>query len=247
MPESYSVNQLKTWCKCRKKYELDYVRKLQWPANPKNFRLGKGVHQLLDYTARNLPVEPIVKDADSDIVEVWQFLQRSHWARLPVLASEWGFSLEVDGNWIYGRIDRIVQDGETIRILDWKTGTSAPREPETDWQTLIYLYVAYEARRDLGVDVTPEQLQFTYVQVKNGALSTVDVPYSVAMHEATRQRLAETLQAIQMATVYTLPVQCPDRFCPYYNICGIAKREDFNLVAVGTDQLTDDPMDWRGD
>jgi PD-(D/E)XK nuclease superfamily len=221
MPESYSVNQLKTWEKCRKKYEFDYERQLMWPSNPKNFRLGKGVHQLLDYESRGLSLEPILSSVDSDIEQAWRLLSQCPWATLPVIASEWGFSLAIEQNWLYGRIDRIVRDGETIRILDWKTGTGVPAIPATDWQTVIYLYAVYEARRDLGLSITPEQLVFTYVQVKGTALKEISVSYNTEFHQEVGQRLSETLKQIRLTKHFPLPSACPDHFCPYSNICGI--------------------------
>lgn len=221
MPESYSVNQLKSWTKCQKRYEYEYKRKLRWPSNPKNFRLGKGVHQLLDYASRDLDLTPIVGATDEDIVAFFNILKDSRWSHLVTIASEWGFSLAVEGHWLYGRIDRIVQDGDKVVILDWKTGTGIPLNPAEDWQTVIYLYAVFEAREDLGLDVQPEQLAFSYVQVKNGALSEVTVPYSEAMHTATGHRLRQTLAAIQSASAYHLPPKCPDAYCPYGHICGI--------------------------
>ncbi len=225
MPESFSVNQLKTWSKCQKKFEFDYVRKLAWPSNPQNFRLGKGVHQLLDYASKGMDLSPILQDADRDIATAWEMLQQSSWAKLPTIASEWGFSLEVQGYWIYGRIDRIVQRDETIHILDWKTGTGIPRCPEADWQTLIYQYAVYEAQRDLQISIDPAQLVFTYVQLKGGAVQEVHIPFSHPIHEKTRQRLLQTITAITSDEAYTLPATCPDKFCPYRKICGIESKE----------------------
>lgn len=234
MPESYSVNQLKTWNKCPKKYEFDYVRKLLWPSNPKNFRLGKGVHQLLDYDSRDLPMEPILRDTDVDIRQVWQTLKQSRWTQLPIIASEWGFSLEMDGGWIYGRIDRIVRYHETVHILDWKTGTGIPLAPESDWQTVVYLYAVYAAQKELGLSILAEQLAFTYVQVKGQAIKEVTVNYSEDFHQNTKQRLSHTLNTLKATRHFALPKVCPDRFCPYSNICGIKTEESARPLSAVT-------------
>ena len=221
MLRSFSVDQLKTWTKCQKRYELHYARKLSWPSNPRNFRLGMAVHQLLDFHSRNLPLDPLLTHTDSDIREAWQSLVASRWPSLPVVASEWGFSLEIEGDWIYGRVDRIAQDGDQIHILDWKTGTGIPLSPETDWQTLVYLYAVYEARHDMGLAFTPEQLSFVYVQVKRNAIREARIPYSQALHENTAVRLTQALRRIKATQEFMLPDKCPDRYCAYGNICGI--------------------------
>ncbi len=222
MPDSFSVNQLKTWEKCQKKYAYDYILKLAWPANPKNFRLGKGVHQLLDYTARQLPVAPIAAEADSDIVAAWRVLAASKWSQYPVIASEWGFSLALDGRWFYGRIDRIVQVQDKIHILDWKTGTSIPFPADEDWQTVLYLYALYESRHEFGLTaLPPESFVFTYVQVNQNQVKAIQIPYNDTRHQATRTRVMDSILRITQQETYSLPPSCLDSHCPYRRICGI--------------------------
>lgn len=221
MPENHSVEQLKTWDKCQKKYELQYVRLLQWPSNPKNFRLGKGVHQLMDYAARQLPLTPLLDAIDPDIRQLYHLLQSSRWAQLPVVASEWGFSININPYRLYGRIDRIVQDDDKTVILDWKTGTAIPPNPQTDWQTCVYLYAVMTAQRALNLTIVPEQLAFVYVQAKGQTITEVCVSYDEAMHRATHNRLLQTLNTLYRTRVYALPNECPDKYCPYHTICGI--------------------------
>lgn len=232
MPESHSVEQLKTWHKCQKKYELQYVRQLQWPSNPKNFRLGKGVHQLLDYAARQLPLTPVLDATDQDILHLYQLLQSSRWAQLPIVASEWGFSINFNQHWIYGRIDRVVRDGDQIIILDWKTGTAIPSNPQTDWQTLIYLYAVMSAQRALNLTIAAEQLAFVYVQAKGNTITEVRIAYDAAMHQATQDRLLQTLNTLHATRLFALPAECPDRYCPYRNICGIETESPGQAVGA---------------
>lgn len=250
MPLSFSVNHLKTWQHCTRKFELALVRKLQWPSDPKNFRLGKGVHQLLDFQAKELPLDQIIAAADLDIVLLWKGLDQSKWGRQPVIASEWGFSLCVPPPpaenslsatttatdvWIYGRIDRIIEDPDMPgqwAIIDWKTGTRIPEALQEDWQTRIYLYAVTLAQGDLGLSrgaepLSPEKLSMVYVHVVNGQVEVARVPYSQAMHEETHQRLHQTFEAIETAKrtqQFPLPAQCPDKHCPYRTVCGIQSQ-----------------------
>lgn len=240
MPDAFSVNQLRKWSRCQKQYAFQYVQKLLWPSDPSNFRLGKSVHQLLDYDSRTLPISGMLAATDADIRLAWQALKESRWAALPVIASEWDFSLEVGGRWIYGRIDRIVQDGDSMHILDWKTGTGIPMDVRSDWQTRIYLYAVYAARRDLDLPSRPDTLAFTYVQAKGRAVSEITVPYSQAMHEETEALLIATLDAMTQATSYALPAACPDRFCPYDPICGIKDTQSAEPAPVDASEEPDD-------
>ncbi len=230
-PRLFSVNQLKTWSRCRKKYFLDYVNQLHWPTDHQNFQLGQDVHKLLDYHARGLNCEAIIGNATSEVQSAWRLLMADPMVKLPILGSEWGFQvpLTLDGssnNWLVGRVDRIAQSDDRVLVIDWKTGTAVPKNPENDWQTRVYLYAVYEARQDLGLNerMTPEQFQFIYVEVKD-QIRSIPVFYTSLKHEETRQVLRQTVGQIIFETAYSLPETCPDRYCPYENICGINASE----------------------
>lgn len=226
MPETtttlISANQLKTWSKCRRKYQLDFVHKLRWPSDPSNFRLGLAVHKLMDNQSRELPCDLLAQASEPDIRQAWLTLKDHPLSTCRIVASEWGFMVPVSGYWLQGRIDRISVDGEKALIIDWKTGTAIPKSPEADWQTTLYLYAATEARRELGLDdFEPEQFQFVYVEVKSDAVREVRVPYDRQRHQSAHQRIREALEQIQRESQYALPQKCPDRFCPYPSVCGI--------------------------
>ncbi len=138
--------------------------------------------------------------------------------------------------WLTGRVDRVAREGDHILVIDWKTGTGVPRNPDVDWQTRLYLYALVEvagspSAADLGLitegaPLRPEQVSFLYVEVKADAhtpVRLVPLPYSTAQHLATRQVLQTILSQMAIEEDYALPdnQQCPDRFCAYRSICGI--------------------------
>jgi hypothetical protein len=230
-PWRVSVNQLKTWHKCQRRYELHHLRQLQWPSDPSNFAYGQAVHTLMDYQARELDCAPLLSVASIQVQQAWQWLLADDTCHWPVIASEWGFTVPAPNHpllksaVLVGRMDRISRgpDGAVV-LIDWKTGTAVPKDPMNDWQTRVYLYALAEALCQLGLEDTPlEAIKFRYVAVKNGIRHT-DVAYSEAFHEETRERLIETLVAMATATRYLLPEACPDRYCGYRNVCGIEQR-----------------------
>lgn len=238
--QALSVNQLKTWSTCAVKFQLDVVQKLHWPSDPKNFRLGKGVHQLLDYASRDLPLDPIIDDADADIVASYNAITDSDWATFPILASEWGFSLGFGSTWLYGRMDRIIrwsyEGRDCIAILDWKTGTAIPKQVETDWQTQVYCYALVEAQREFGLSISPSDVVMVYVQANPDRMRHVVVEHSLEKHQAIYDRLIASFQAIdeaQQQQNYPLPSACPDKHCPYRSICGIDAVETAQLLTAG--------------
>lgn len=229
-----SVSQLKTWGRCRKKFQLDYVNKLRWPTDQSNFQLGQDVHKLLDYHARGLDCTQLLTTATPKVQQAWRLLMDAEITQKPIVASEWGFLVPLladDGSvmcWLDGRIDRISRDGDqpsdALLVIDWKTGTAVPQSPETDWQTMVYLYATVEARKELGlVDITPEQMRFVYVEVKH-QIREVTVAYDSQRHQEVGHFLKKTVQDILAEQDYPLPQACPDRYCPYGQVCGINKE-----------------------
>lgn len=226
--QTVSPDQLKKWSRCKKQFYYQYMQKLRWPTDKSNFVLGSDVHKLMDYQSRGLDCEAVLQSADTKTRLCWEKLSQHTLSQLPIIANEWGFQIPVKDQWLTGRIDRIARDPETnkVLIIDWKTGTAAPKLPQSDWQTIIYFYAVIEARQDLGLpDLTPEQLEFVYVEVstknENAPVRVLSVPYSAQQHAINRALIEKTLTAIEAEEDYALPNQCPDTWCAYRSICGI--------------------------
>ena len=254
-PWLVSTSQLKEWDKCKKQFHYKSVLKTQWLTTQKNFELGKAVHKLMDYQARNLPLEPILTEVRQDIQETYLALEANSLAQAKVVANEWSFnipfSIEVKSEpqpviWLTGRVDRLV---ETVAntpvkqpfywVVDWKTGTAVPADFKQAWQTRLYLYAIWEARHQLGMPATMsfDQLGFVYVEVKpkrKQAVRLYEVIYSEAQHMQTKADLTKSLTAMLLEQRFDLPATCPDTYCPFGTICGIApvEAEQLNLLAL---------------
>ena len=314
-PWLVSTSQLKEWDKCKKQFYYKSVVKTNWLAGQKNFELGKAVHKLMDYQARNLPLEPILTEVRQDIQETYLALESNSLAQATVVANEWSFNVPfplgtVDNNalmgifvvtalfstfgrmidgainesscisvytavlcysclesappahycqqhlnsegqapitvWLTGRVDRVVKTlvntpakHSFYWVVDWKTGTAVPPDFKQAWQTRLYLYAIWEARHQLGLPetVTIEQLGFVYVEVKpkrKQAVRLYEVLYSQAQHEQTKADLTRVLTGMYLERRFELPATCPDSYCPFGAICGIApvETEQLNLLAL---------------
>jgi hypothetical protein len=241
--KSYEFTQIssdafKSWSRCKKQFYYKHIRRLQWPSDIRHFRLGRDVHKLLDYQARRLDCEALLANAPNDVRFSWQKLLKHPIVHLPVLANEWAFHVPVQINalqteWLTGRLDRVARDGDRVLIIDWKTGTGIPRNPENDWQTLLYLYALVEVapspsasdlQLNLNGPLKPEQVQFVYVEIKpdqTTPIREVVVPYNTQKHQQTRDLLHKLLLEMSEEEDFPLPDSCPDRFCAYRTICGI--------------------------
>ncbi|MEB3245889.1 MAG: PD-(D/E)XK nuclease family protein [Vampirovibrionales bacterium] len=103
MPESLtlSVDALKTFGKCPKKYELQTLKRMRWPSDTRNFTVGRQVHKWLDYQAypslksdlqSSGLFNTLSPDAKRGVLALAQYAPATSW---PVLASEWGFNLKL--------------------------------------------------------------------------------------------------------------------------------------------------------
>lgn len=235
-----SSDAFKSWSRCKRQYYYKHVKKMQWPADIQHFSLGKDVHKLMDYQARGMDCTLLLDKAAQNVRVSWQKLMAHPMAHLPVIVSEWAFHVPLpldfgETKWLTGRIDRVARHESELLVIDWKTGTGVPRNPEADWQTRLYLYALVEVAQtasatDLGLNMDgplkPEQLRFVYVEVKADShtpVREVVVHYGQSKHEATRQTLKAMLSAIDSEEEFALPEnnQCPDKFCAYRTICGI--------------------------
>lgn len=236
--QQISSDAFKSWSRCKKQFYYKHIKHLQWPSDVRHFRLGRDVHKLLDYQARGLDCEVLLSNAPGDVLFSWRKLEKHPITKLPVIANEWAFHVPVPlGNgqteWLTGRLDRVARDGDSVVIIDWKTGTGIPKQPETDWQTLLYLYGLLEVANspsasDLGLNLhgslRAEQIQFMYVEIKpdeSTPIRPVTVKYSVQKHQQIGALLKQHLLQMSEEEDFPLPDACPDRYCAFRAICGI--------------------------
>ncbi|MEB3206236.1 MAG: PD-(D/E)XK nuclease family protein [Vampirovibrionales bacterium] len=248
-----SVDGIKTFHKCARKYQLQTLRRMRWPADTRNFRLGQHVHKLMDYQAYanlGLPLNAVLPAATNAEKSAFERLEKeSSVAGWPVLASEWGFNLRLSrqADWpasvgavfIRGRMDRLVLQPEThhVVIVDWKTGTAIPKQPEHDFQTLIYALAVDEASEHLPVpkqsalEGAAPRLAFVYVGVSSNLqkpLQEIRIDFDAPrLHLARKEVLAEVSAMLKAmaADQFALPAYCPDRYCPFRTVCGIATQD----------------------
>jgi len=258
-PWLLSVNHLKEWDKCRKQFYYKTVLKQRWVSDDGNFELGKSVHALMDYAARDLPTAHLLEQVTPQIRESFLALNQHPISQEAILASEFGFHIPFMPDrfphvYLVGRMDRVIQQNDTLSIIDWKTGTAVPHDYATAWQTRLYLYALEQLKQQLGHADLP--LSFIYVDVRLNRQQRVNT-YVTEANEGYQQEtgtlLIQRIEAILNEQSFTLPRECPDKYCPYGGVCGInepdvAQLPLFSLPTVsvlGDDEKPEalDPFD----
>lgn len=162
---NFSPNMLKTFISCPKKYDFKYLQKISMPQKMSNFEKGKKIHALAYYYLRGDNIDKFETVLNPEEKIIWNNLKNNEYLKKPCIASEYNLSCRIGEYWIGGRLDALVKDEYNYYILDYKTG-SIPKNPEYDFQTMVYLLCTY---RKFG-----DNLKFIYIDLKNNQNCSID-------------------------------------------------------------------------
>lgn len=162
---NFSPNMLKTFETCTQKYWFKYVQKISMPQKSSYFEKGKKVHALANYYLRGDDITKLEKALNSEEREVWENLKQNEFFQKSYINSEYNLSCKVGEYWIGGRLDALVKDENYFYILDYKTG-QIPKNPEYDYQTMVYLLCA---SKKFG-----RNIKFVYIDLKNNQNCVID-------------------------------------------------------------------------
>ncbi len=208
---NFSPNMLKTFENCPVKFNLKFNEKITVPQNPALFEKGKKIHALANYFHRGAEISKLEKALTESEAEAWNRLKNNEYFSKKCLHSEYPITAKIEDIWVFGRLDAIVQDGENYFILDYKTG-SIPKNPEQDFQTMIYLICA-----DLILPPR-KSLAFIYIDLKNNQ------NYVINFTEELKLQYSKTLINQCHEILSTKDFEGKEsrqhcKFCEYNKIC----------------------------
>lgn len=155
----YSPNMLKTYQTCPRKFYFQYIERINVPRLSTPFEKGKKIHALANYYLQGINISLIEKALTQSERQAWQTLLANPYFRKKCYKSEFQLSCKLGEFWIGGRIDAVMQDGNTYHILDYKTGNT-PKNAEHDPQTMIYLLALDMHLKEY------ETIDFIYINLK---------------------------------------------------------------------------------
>lgn len=215
--KNFSPNMLKTFENCPVKYNLKFNEKITVPQNPAFFEKGKKIHALANYYHRGADISKLETALTDEEKIIWERLKNNEYFSKKCLHSEYPITARLEDIWIFGRLDAIVHDvadnagSKSYWILDYKTG-AIPKNPENDFQTMIYLLCA-----DL---ILPERksLEFVYIDLKNNENKVIEfTPQLKEIYEKTLKQKCRQILATKDFEDKENRQHC--KFCEYNKIC----------------------------
>lgn len=209
----FSPNMLKTFDECQKKYEFRYIQKLSVPQPVKIFEKGKKIHALAHYYLRGDDIGKFLPTLTEEESLIWQRLLNNEYFQKKYVNSEYNLTSQIGDFWVGGRLDAFMKSDNNYYILDYKTG-AVPKNPEEDFQTMIYLICTDEIlKKGWGSNFN---LQFIYINLKNNR------NHIISFDEAKKQNyLQKITEACNKITTTKMFSKNPDRckFCEYNKFC----------------------------
>lgn len=206
---NFSPNMLKTFETCEKKYYLKYIRKISVPQPAAVFERGKKIHALANYYLRGADISNMLRELSADEMQIWHALLNNEFFQKSYVNSEYNLSARVGDYWVGGRLDALIKDDRNYFILDYKTG-SIPKNPDFDYQTMVYLFCADKLLADYG------SLNFVYIDLKNNQNCVVE--FNGEKRVQYTEKLAKICAQISGTTDFASNSdKC--KFCEYNKLC----------------------------
>lgn len=214
---NYSPNMLKTFKSCPLKYKFKYIDKISLPQKASFFEKGKKVHALANYYLKGDDISKFEPTLNENEKIAWNNLKSNEFFSYKYVNSEYNLSCKIGDYWIGGRLDAIVKkhknESETYYILDYKTG-SIPKNPEYDYQTMVYLLCLSSAPF-----ITPQdEIKFVYIDLKNNQNCVIDFTQEKKVeYEKAITTICSNIENIQIPEDIEHQKMCD--FCEYKKIC----------------------------
>lgn len=214
---NYSPNMLKTFKSCPLKYKFKYIDRISLPQKASFFEKGKKVHALANYYLKGDDISKFEPTLNENEKIAWNNLKSNEFFSYKYVNSEYNLSCKIGDYWIGGRLDAIVKkhknESETYYILDYKTG-SIPKNPEYDYQTMVYLLCLSSAPF-----ITPQdQIKFVYIDLKNNQNCVIDFTQEKKLeYEKAITTICSNIENIQIPEDIEHQKMCD--FCEYKKIC----------------------------
>ena len=206
---NYSPNMLKTYKLCPRKYYFKYIERVNVPILNTPFEKGKKIHALANYYLQNIDISKIEAALTPEEKQTWRALQNNDYFKMKCIETEYQLSSKLGVFWLGGRMDALMQDGNSYYILDYKTG-SVPDNPKYDYQTMIYL-----TNLDKSLE-SYETINFVYIDLKRN--KDLLITYNAELKAEYQDKITDICKKISSDKAYS-PNHQSCKNCEYSHLC----------------------------
>lgn len=146
------------------------------------------------------------------------------------------FSETLGAEGCFGTVDALVVKGDTIKIIDLKTGRGVRVEPENNEQLLLYALGALEAQ-ELVREINRIELHIVQPRLDNIGYWELSVDELRAFGERARAVVAQIVDGVYAYN----PGEKTCRWCPAKATCPALSAQVSEATAMDFDDLTDVP------
>lgn len=250
----FSQSALQDYEDCPRRFELRYLREVEWPALETSPALeheaamlrGQDFHHLLHQHALGVPAEALAATiSDAEVRTWWENYLSWQSEHLPAERHpEMMLTAPIAGSVLMAKYDIVARmPDSTFLIIDWKTGRPPSKAKlASRMQTIVYPYVLSRAGAWLngGVPLSAEMIRMSYWYATTG--ETIDFSLTREQLDSHEERLESMINEISKRFEFPKTEElwrC--RFCSYRSLCerGI-EAGDMNELddeANGADEL----------
>lgn len=139
--ETFSAHSLKILEEDKQEYLKRYRLGTHFIYNPPETKLGKKFHALISYYLKGFQVLKLENALNKGGCKLWNTLKADPILKNDFVEVEHSFLVKEDKFYLAGRFDAVYKSGKGYTVLDWKM-KNLPKSPESDLQSVIYLYCA---------------------------------------------------------------------------------------------------------
>ncbi|MDX2271358.1 MAG: PD-(D/E)XK nuclease family protein [Cyanobacteriota bacterium] len=224
-----SASSLKLLDQCPRLFRFVYGEHLIWPVAEAitptdDAERGKLFHRLVELHSRGRSIDPALLAALDPVMRGWwqTFLASPHAHPRGTVYSELPLWTRIGGMNVMAVLDRLVWQGETAQIVDWKTDQIRPpdRRLAESWQVRLYPLLVCRVGIRSHPPIDPDRLEMTIWYV-NDPDRPYHRRYSRRQWEQDQQYLLDRLERIPLLAQQNFPRTSHTQIC---SGCGFRRR-----------------------
>jgi len=238
----FSQSSLQDYLECPRRFELRYLKKLQWPAIKTEpilelehrISLGTRFHQAVQQSLLNIPYPDIELTLDEVELKIWW----ENYTHSPLLVSlptkrypERAITATLDEFHLIAKYDLLAVDpGRRLAIIDWKTSShrTPSRRLHEHIQTRLYPFLLAKAGDHLNGHhpVEPEQVEMIY-WFTGFPNQPEQIHYSLNQYISDQDDLLALLRQIAKTPEGMFLLTADEKkcaFCQYRSLCNRGQK-----------------------